>query len=76
MTGGVIPPEVTVKVSVRHWEAKDCAAPAASSSPLVVFTTDMDDVCGPVISKLVKSSRSWREVKKNTLYLIDCCLFA
>ncbi len=61
--GGVMPPEVTLKVSVRHCVAKDCprAGAAASSSPFVVFIEETDEVWGPVITKSEKSKRSCKK---------------
>ncbi len=60
ITGGVIPPEDTEKVSVRHCEASDWMSPvlAAVSSPVLVLKADCEEVWGPVMTKVVKSSLS------------------
>ena len=63
MTGGTLPPgPVTEKVSVRHWVAVETVlpVPVAITTPLTSVSIEVEMVLGPAITKLLKSSRSWK----------------
>ncbi len=77
ITGGVMPELLTLKVSVRHWVARDWARPVAAlvTSPFFVLSTELEAVCGPVMVKEVKSSLSWKRhkfIQLNTLLAKIC----
>ena len=61
--GGEFPPGlVTVNLSVRHWDASATllAVAARLETPFRILLLDRDSVVGPVITKVVKSRRSFK----------------
>ena len=62
ITGGAAPLGlVTLNWSVKHWVAVDTGnAPATSNTPKADKPTDVTEVLGPAMMKVLKSKRSWQ----------------
>jgi len=58
MIGGDGTEPVTEKVSVRQLVANDTPRPVRPTAPYIALAMVTVDVLGPVIAKLMKSSRS------------------
>ena len=57
---------VTKNSSVRHRVAKEAAVPAELVTPWRISVWSIELVLGPVITKVVKSNRSWEQKKTHS----------